>query len=66
MAKLAFCLVSAALRKESSPHEASILVPPDETNGMVTPVKGSRSMDPNTFRIVWKINMEVAAQAAML
>lgn len=66
MAKLAFCLVSAAFRKESSPHEAIILVPPADTNGKVTPVSGSRSIDPKTFKIVWKMNMDVAAQAAML
>ena len=66
MAKLAFCLVSAAFRNDSSPQEASMLVPPDETNGNVTPVRGSRSTEPNTLSIVWKINMDVAAQAAIL
>ena len=54
------------LQKRQQSQEASILVPPDETNGNVTPVRGSRSTEPNTLSIVWKINMDVAAQAAIL
>ena len=52
MAKLAFCRVSVALRKASSPQEATMAEPPLETKGKVTPVKGSRSTDPKTLRQV--------------
>ena len=40
MAKLAFCRVSVALRKASSPQEAIMAVPPLDTKGKVTPVRG--------------------------
>ena len=51
-AKLAFCRVSAAFTKASSPQEATMLVPPLETKGKVTPVKGRMSTVPSTFRMV--------------
>ena len=41
-------------------------VPPFETKGKVTPVRGSRSTEPNTLRQVWKAMREAAAQAAMV
>ena len=57
--------MSAAFTKASMPQQAIMLVPPEETNGKVTPVRGSRSTEPNTFRIVWNMNRDVVAQAAM-
>ncbi len=52
MAKLAFSRVSVAFRKASSPHADIMAEPPLETKGNVTPVRGSRSTEPNTFRQV--------------
>ena len=52
MAKLAFCRVSVALRKASSPQEAIMAVPPLDTKGKVTPVRGRMSTAPNTLRQV--------------
>ena len=43
-----------------------MLVPPLDTKGKVTPVNGSRSTEPKTFNIVWKTNMLIAPQAAMV
>ena len=40
-------------------------VPPLDTKGKVTPVKGRMSTAPTTLRQVWNTIMEVAAQAAM-
>ena len=40
--------------------------PPLETKGNVTPVRGSRSTEPNTFRQVWNTSRDAAAQAAMV
>ena len=40
--------------------------PPLDTKGSVTPVRGSRSMAPNTFRAVWAASRDPAAQAAMV
>ena len=50
MAKLALCRVSVAFKKASRPQEASMDDPPLDTKGKVTPVRGSRSTAPNTFR----------------
>ena len=38
--------------------------PPLETKGKVTPVRGRRSTDPNTFKQVWNTSSDPAAQAA--
>jgi len=51
-AMLALSLVSAAFRNASKAHDTVMLVPPLETNGNVTPVKGSRSTHPKTLSIV--------------
>src|SRR5699024_71951 len=48
----AFCRVSAALMKASSPQQAIILEPPLDTKGKVTPVSGSRSTVPKTLSMV--------------
>ena len=47
-----FCRLSPALMKASSAQQAIMLEPPQETKGKVTPVRGSRSTEPSTFRIV--------------
>ena len=52
IAKLALWRVSAAFRKASMPHADIIDEPPLETNGNVTPVSGSRSTEPKTFKHV--------------
>ena len=44
--------VSVALRKASSPQEAIMAVPPLDTKGKVTPVRGRMSTAPNTLRQV--------------
>jgi hypothetical protein len=55
--------MSEALKYESMAHEASILVPPVDTKGKVTPVSGKRSIDPNTFSMVCTMNMVAAPHA---
>ena len=65
MAKLALGRVSVAFKKASSPQEEIMDVPPLDTKGKVTPVRGRMSTAPNTLRQVWNTIMEVAAQAAM-
>ena len=57
--------VSTALRKASSPQADIMAEPPLDTKGKVTPVSGSRSTEPNTFRQVWNTSKDPAAQAAM-
>ena len=57
--------VSAALINAKSPHDAIIDEPPFDTNGNVTPVSGSRSTEPQTFKITCVTIAAVAAQAAM-
>ena len=66
MAILASFLMSAALKYERRAHEVIMLVPPAETNGNVTPVRGRRSTAPKTFSIVWKINIVAAPHAPMV
>ena len=51
-ARLACTLVSAAFRNASSAHETIMLVPPLDTKGKVTPVKGRISTQPKTFSMV--------------
>ena len=36
-----------------------------ETKGKVTPVRGNRSTEPSTLRVVWNTSMAAVAQAAM-
>ncbi len=45
MAKLAFCRVSVAFRKASSPQADIMADPPLDTKGKVTPVRGRMSTD---------------------
>jgi hypothetical protein len=52
VAKLAFSRVSVAFRKASRPQADSMALPPLETKGKVTPVRGRRSTEPKTFRLV--------------
>ena len=66
MANDAFCRVSAALIKARSPHTQTMLEPPLETNGNVTPVSGRKSAMPKTFRIVCVTMTVAAAQAPMV
>ena len=66
MAKLAFCRVSAAFKKASSPQALSMLLPPWETKGSVTPVRGSRSTAPKMLSTLWNTSSDMAAQAAMV
>lgn len=66
IAKLAFWRVSVAFRKASRPQVAIMLVPPEETNGKVTPVSGRMSTEPKTLSMVWNVNRDIAEQAAML
>ena len=66
MAKLAFSRVSMAFKNASRPQADIMAEPPLETKGKVTPVRGSRSTEPNTFRLVWNTSREPAAQAAMM
>ena len=42
-----------------------MLDPPMDTKGNVTPVSGRMSTAPSTFRVVWKISIDAAPQAAM-
>ena len=65
MAKLAFWRVSAAFTKASSPQLEIMLEPPLDTNGNVTPVRGSISTEPNTLSIVCTVSIHMAAQAEM-
>ena len=46
-------------------QHASSELPPRETKGKVTPVKGSRSSEPKTLSAVCVISIVTAAQAAM-
>ena len=41
------------------------LDPPRDTKGKVTPVKGKRSSEPNTFSATWAMKMVTVAQLAM-
>jgi hypothetical protein len=61
----AFCRVSDALIYASIHQLESILVPPTDTKGRVTPVRGSRSVEPKTFSIVCTRKIMAAEQAAM-
>ena len=65
-AKLAFSRVSVAFRKASSPQAPIMALPPLETKGKVTPVRGRRSVAPKTLRQVWKTMRDAAAQPAMV
>ena len=66
MANDAFCRVSAALIKASSPHTHTILDPPFDTNGNVTPVSGRMSTVPNTFKIACVTRIVTAAHAPIV
>lgn len=66
MATEAFCRVSAALIKASRPQTQTMLDPPFDTNGNVTPVSGRKSAMPNTFKIVCVTMTVTAAQAPMV
>ena len=64
-AKLASRRLSALLIKAISIQQLKSEVPPRETKGKVTPVKGRMSSEPNTFMASWVSSMLMAAQAAM-
>ena len=66
VAKLAFSRVSVAFRKARRPQAPIMALPPLETKGKVTPVRGSRSVAPKTLRQVWKTIRDAAAQPAMV
>ena len=63
--KLASRRVSVAFTKASSIQHDTREVPPFETKGKVTPVKGRISSEPKTFRPIWTIMRLTAAQPAM-
>ncbi|CDD31084.1 unknown [Firmicutes bacterium CAG:94] len=47
------------------PQTEIMLEPPELIKGSVTPVMGSTSVAPNTFKAVWNSSIPAAAQAAM-
>ena len=65
-AKLAFWRVSAALRKAIRLQHESMLEPPIDTNGNVTPVSGSRSTEPSVLSVTCTVSIAAAAQEAMV
>ena len=65
-ARLASRRISDALKYASIAQDVSILVPPVDTNGKVTPVRGKRSIDPNTFSIVCIRKIVAAPQAQIV
>ena len=64
-ASAAFCRVSDALINASSAQQDIMELPPTETKGSVTPVRGSRSVEPNTFSMACTTKIMAAEQAVM-
>ena len=62
---MGYVFISALFIKANSAHEHIILVPPLLINGNVTPVRGSRSVIPKTFRLSCTSRSAADATAAI-
>lgn len=49
--------------KANNAQQQTILEPPSLIKGRVTPVRGSKSVTPKMFRLVWKRIRDAAAAA---